>query len=322
MRRLDRLRQQWRALLAIVTALGALALLWAVRGAPIQPAPFVRIDALSAFFGFALLGGIALAALAWPDRPALGLRTPATVALLLIAWSTTLTPVIVSAYLLLALLGRRPTTDDRPTTNDQRQGKNEHRNRSSDQSTNNGKRWTVQGVWRTTRRGLWVAPSLVAAGALTVGYGALVARGVLQYDARTAGAALDSFVFWFALLAAAIPISILVQPKQTKNREPRTENPATYHASPLHPFTPSPVHPFTDIFRFAWLYPLARLYSLGPWNTGWAFATLLLGGGAALWAALAALMQPADQRILAPRSFLALALAGLGLGSGAVFGGV
>jgi hypothetical protein len=108
-----------------------------------------------------------------------------------------------------------------------------------------------------------------------------------------------------------------VQPKQTENREPRTENPATYHASPLHPFTPSPVHPFTDIFRFAWLYPLARLYSLGPWNTGWAFATLLLGGGAALWAALAALMQPADQRILAPRSFLALALAGLGLGTGA-----
>src|SRR6185295_15496546 len=71
--------------------------------------------------------------------------------------------------------------------------------------------------------------------------------------------------------------------------------------------------------RIAWLYPLARLYSLGPWNNGWLFATLLLGGAAALWSAGSALMHP-DAAARARRGllgYLGLALAGLGLGSGA-----
>src|SRR5262245_3961253 len=112
MRSLDHLRQHWRTLLAVATQLGALWPLWATGDAPLQPAPFVRIDALSAFFGFALLGGVAMAALARPaDRP-VGWRAPALAALLLIAWSTTLTPVIAGLYLLCALLEMGlPTTD-------------------------------------------------------------------------------------------------------------------------------------------------------------------------------------------------------------------
>jgi hypothetical protein len=367
MRPLDRLRRNWRALLAVVAALGGLALMWAVRAAPLQPAPFVRVDALGAFFSFALLGGIALAALAWPG--ALGWRAPAGVALLLIAWNTTLTPAIVGMYLLLALSEvRRPTLrlrsgqatdpslplragDRRPISEalEPRTENRELQNRRTaelksptpnsqlptlnDERTNGGNRWTIQRVGSAIRRGLRVAPNLVAAGALLVGYGALAARGGLLYDARTAGAALDSFVFWFVLLAAAAPISILAKSSQAKNREPRTENQGwesderrvTSDANDTRlttrdtalSFTRSPAHSLTDIFQFAWLYPLARLYSLGPWNTGWSFATLLLGGAAALWVALAALTRPADRGVLAPRCFLALALAGLGLGTGA-----
>ncbi len=60
-----------------------------------------------------------------------------------------------------------------------------------------------------------------------------------------------------------------------------------------------------------------RLYSLGPWNSGWSLAALLLGGGAALWAALAAFTRPAERRGLTQMSVLAMALAGFALGSGA-----
>jgi hypothetical protein len=299
MRTLGRLGHNWRALLATIAALGGLALLWAVRAAPLQPAPFVRVDALSAFFSFALLGSIALAALAWTG--ALGWRAPAGVALLLIAWNTTLTPVTIGMYLLLALLEvRRPTTDDRRTTTDER------RPTTNEESSSGGNRWTIRRIGLAIRRGLRVAPNLVAAGVLLVGYGALAARGGLLYDARTAGAALDSFVFWFVLLAAVVPILDF-----------------RFQISDLTIVPQSKIHNLQskirhfDLFRIAWLYPLVRLYSLGPWNTGWAFATLLLGGAAALWATLAALTRPADRRVLAPHCFLALALAGLGLGTGA-----
>ena len=330
MRSLDSLRQRWRALLAIIAALGALALLWAARAEPLQPAPFVRVDALSGFFSFALLGGIALAALVWPASPALGWRIPAGIVLLLLAWSTTLTPIVTGIYLLLALLElNRPTT---PST--RLRAGDDRRPTTSGEHSNGGNRWAVQRVWRAIQRGLWVAPEVVAAGALVVGYGALAARGALRYDARTAGAALDSFAFWFVLLAAAVPLSIPVGSSRAENQEPRartksetntdngqrtTDNrqPTADSGSITRHATHDISHPLTGIFRLAWLYPLARLYSLGPWNTGWAFATLLLGGGVALWAALAALARPADRRILAPRSFLGLALAGLGLGTGA-----
>ena len=313
----DRLRSHWRTLLACAAALGALALLWATRAAPLQPAPVVRVDALSAFFCFALLGGVALAAVAQPTGGPTGWRTPAALALLLISWGTTLTPIIAGMYLLFALLGvsrpttndpfddaqgrQRPTTDDRrPTTDDRRPTPPSTSSRAGDSGDNKrGLAGRARQIWQTIRRGLAAAPNLVAAGALLVGYGALAARGALRYDARTAGAALDSFVFWFVLLAAVIPILDFRFQMLDLSTGPRSK-----------------IRLF-DLFRIAWLYPLARLYSLGPWNTGWSFATLLLGGGAALWAALAALTRPTDQHSRAPRSFLGLALAGLGLGTGA-----
>ncbi len=134
-------------------------------------------------------------------------------------------------------------------------------------------------------------------------------RGALRYDARTAGAALDGFAFWFVLLAAVIPAIDHRPPTtddQTKNKEQRTKNKKT------HPFTASPL-----LLQIAWLYPLARLYSLGPWNSGWSFAALLLGGGVGLWAALAAFARPGERRRLTLLSCQGMALAGFGLSSGA-----
>ncbi len=72
------------------------------------------------------------------------------------------------------------------------------------------------------------------------------------------------------------------------------------------------------ILQLAWFYPLLRLYSLGPWNTGWLLATLLLGSGLAISAAWRALADSGRQRGAHLAGFsLGLALAGSGLGSGA-----
>src|SRR5262245_1475821 len=166
------LRRNWRALLATIATLGALALLWAVRARPLQPAPFVRVDALSAFFCFALLGGIALAAFAWPGSHPLGWRTFAGAALLLIGWSTTLPPIVVMVYLLFALLGvnRRPTTNDqRPTTGDETPTNGKRRPTTDDRSDGGGLAGRVRQVWGVIQRGLAAVPDLVAAGALVVG---------------------------------------------------------------------------------------------------------------------------------------------------------
>ncbi|NJO84958.1 MAG: hypothetical protein HC828_20845 [Blastochloris sp.] len=101
----------------------------------------------------------------------------------------------------------------------------------------------------------------------------------------------DSLVFWFVLSAAIIPqLSLDEQDDAT---------------------------PGALIWRIAWLYPLVRLYSLGPWNNGWSFATLLFAGSAALWLALSMLTRSSSGSQTASSSYLALALAGFGLGTGA-----
>jgi hypothetical protein len=71
--------------------------------------------------------------------------------------------------------------------------------------------------------------------------------------------------------------------------------------------------------RLVWLYPLLRLYTLGPWNSGWGLATLLLGGALALWAALVGLTAAklSVRAGLVIASYAALALAVCGLSSGA-----
>ncbi|GAB4197820.1 MAG: hypothetical protein OHK0022_16440 [Roseiflexaceae bacterium] len=133
---------------------------------------------------------------------------------------------------------------------------------------------------------------LLAAACLLLGYGALALQGVASYDQRSAGVALGSLPFWFVLLAALIP---------------------------LLPLGPAGGGALALAARLAWLYPLLRLYSLGPWNSGWSFAVLLLGGAAALWAAVDALLSPdAGQRTLRARTcLLALGLAAFGLSSSA-----
>lgn len=266
------LAKHWPALLAGGLALGALALLWRVRDTPLGLGAFARFDALSAFFLFALFGVIALALAARPSRLSMRwLRPAAAAGALALAFSTTLTLAIGCAYLALALLAldwqARATAEGDPPA-------------------------TLAGrAARAFRRAMPAAPNLLAASCLLLGCGALALRGAARYDERAAGAALDSFAFWFVLLAASIACAPLL--RRTKDE--------------------------VGLFRFAWLYPLARLYSLGPWNSGWSFATLLLGGALALWCACSALMQPdaiaRNQRTQA--SYLALALAGLGLSNSA-----
>ena len=121
--------------------------------------------------------------------------------------------------------------------------------------------------------------SPLAASCLALGYGTLALHGVANYDDPSAGLAMGSFVFWFVLLAALAGLGA------------RSQN----------------------SFQAIWLYPLVRLYSIGPWNTGWALAAVLFGGSLALWLAWRALRHSeATNAVL-----LALALAAFGLASSA-----
>ncbi len=308
----------WRTLLAAGGVLGALALLWYVHDTPAQPTAVLRVDALSAFFIFATLAGVALAVLvgsegrSLPDAPVVTASvvraptegpptadTPVVVAsvvvasvvraptegppyrlvvgigVLVVAYVTTLVPVIVGAYMILALL----TLPPRP---------------HSPATLSLDWRRFLHSLGKALRYVVTAAPGLLAATCLLIGYGTLALRGALRYDDRLAGVALDSFVFWFVLLAAVLNAQF----------------------SMLNSQFPSHVN---DLLRIAWLYPLVRLYSLGPWNDGWSFATLLLGGAAALWSATSALTHPHEParsaRIIV--SYLGLTLAGLGLGTSA-----
>ena len=283
MRLLTAPAKHWPALLAGGLALGALALLWRVRDTPLALGALVRFDALSAFFLLALFGGGALALTARPHIFSLSwLRPAAAAGVLVLAFSTTLTLVIACAYIAFALL-----TLDRPALalpEEEQQATPPNR------------------VIRALRRTMPAAPNLLAAACLLLGGCALALRGAARYDQRTAGAALDSFAFWFVLLAAVIPLIPLSSAERRAPSAERQEPRIT-----------------AQYFHFAWLYPLARLYSLGPWNSGWSFATLLLGGALALWCACSALVQPAivarNARIQS--IYLALALAGLGLSNSA-----
>ncbi len=243
--------------------IGALALLWISRREPLSLPPLAYFDALGAFFVFATWCGIAFrAALRVPAEP--GWRLWLTALALTVAFVTSLTPLIIAVYALLALMHMPPV----------RRGK-------------------LLAALRSA-----VVP-LLAAAALAAGYGALALRGAVRFDAPLAGAALDSLVFWFVLLAAAIPL-------------------LPFAASPGDRQSP-PARVSLDLFAFAWLYPLMRLYTLSPWNEGWSFATLTLGGSAMLWLTLGALTAAArpERTERNRRRLLALALAGIGLSSGA-----
>jgi hypothetical protein len=301
----------WPALPAGGLTLGALALLWRVRDTPLMLGVFARFDALSAFFLFALFGGITLALAARPTGFSLRwLRPMAAAGVLALAYTTTLTLLIACACLLSALL-----TFDWPALALPEQ----------DRPTSPARR-----AIRVLRRAVLAAPSLLASSCLLLGYAALALRGAAHYDDRTAGAALDSFAFWFVLLAAVIPLIPL------ENREPPRGYPTENHPEGTRPENrrtanhPEGIRPRSRspgwflvlgsrFFHFAWIYPLARLYSLGPWNSGWSFATLLLGGALALWCACSALVQPdiVARNARMQSIYLALALASLGLSNSA-----
>jgi hypothetical protein len=106
----------------------------------------------------------------------------------------------------------------------------------------------------------WLWSSLPAL-CLAAGLGWLGLRaGSWRFGAAELGPALDSICFVFVLLAAALGMGLAPVARLG-------------HAGPTADL----------LLRPAWLYPLARLYELGPWNHGWLLATALLGGAAALW---------------------------------------
>ncbi|HEX9373120.1 MAG TPA: hypothetical protein VF897_19060 [Roseiflexaceae bacterium] len=304
MRLYQRLSTYWPGILAIGAAIGALALLWRVRDLPLELSTIWRVDGLSAFFIFATLAGVALALAGQPirmSRP--GWRCATAILTLVLAFATSLTLAIAIGFLLVALLTLAPWPGAARTS-----------------------RSRLGAIGALLGRALLAAPGPLAAGCLLVGYGALALRGAPRYDDRTAGAAMDSFVFWFVLLAAVVAASPLLALATDDGRRTTDDLTLEQASGPVsgrvdatmslcHPVAPSP-H-LMDLLRIAWLYPVARLYSLGPWNSGWSFAALLLGGGAACWCAISALVTPEERR----RSgrivggYLALALAALGLGT-------
>ncbi|NOK64213.1 MAG: hypothetical protein GFH27_549323n48 [Chloroflexi bacterium AL-W] len=262
--------QHWFVSLQSAIVLVGLLLLWSVRDAPWQPVSLLRLDALSAFFIVVTVVGVALSITKQTVAILRSYRIWIPLVCLVLVYTTTLFPVIVVVYMLLALF---TVTNDRLSVQ--------------------VKTLSFRVLLTQLPQMLSRVPILLAAVFLCVGYGMLMARGPLQYDDRLAGAAMDSLVFWFVLLAAVVPQSRLVPPQSDGN--------------------------LSILWRIAWLYPLVRLYSVGPWNTGWSFATLLVGAAAALWLSLSALTHPRGEHRLhyMALSYAALALAGFGLSTNA-----
>jgi hypothetical protein len=136
----------------------------------------------------------------------------------------------------------------------------------------------------------WLLPPLLLLTAALL----LRAAGSWRYDSPLAGAGLNAASFTLVLAAALLGM-VQLTPRAT--------------VAPVVPLLLAP----------AWAYPLARLYSFGPWNSGWHAAALLLLGALALWSAIGALgaRDPAACRGLLARSALASALLALCLGSSA-----
>lgn len=145
----------------------------------------------------------------------------------------------------------------------------------------------VDELWyRHVRR---LAPLGVLAGLALIG----LTGGAWNYGAPLAGAGLNSVSFALILVAALLAL----------------DAPALVGERALAG---------TPMLASGCLYVLVRLFSLGPWNLGWLFAALLMGGLVALWAAWRAALAPAEQS--APwlnLSLSGMAITGAGLGSAA-----
>ncbi len=241
-------------------ALGAaLWLLWLVRDLPSEPALLngnLRIDGLSTFFALATLWAALMGTLGGEQRR---WRTLFASGALLLAYSSAHLLGIVAGFGLATLLSAQWVND----------------------------RW-YRALHPRLLDGLaWAS--------LGLGYVAIgVQTGIWRYNVTTAGAGLNSFVFWFVLLAALL-------------------GGAGFGRTADH-MRPAPL-----FLALAWFYPLMRLYSLGPWNQGWLFATLLLGAALALWSVWRARSAPtpAVQVAWLMQMYAGIAFAGIGLGSGA-----
>lgn len=141
------------------------------------------------------------------------------------------------------------------------------------------------------RRAVPIGASLAVAVGL-----ALIAlqAGTWRYPVPTAGLGLNSLSFALILLGTLAAAGAAALPS-------------------TQPGAPPP--PAWPLLAAGCLYALLRLFSLGPWNLGWLYAAMLLGGAMALWAAVRAIAS--HPREWLGRYYLALGVAGAGLASGA-----
>ncbi len=240
------------------------ALLWAVRRAPLTPLPLLILDAPGAWFALVVCFGVAFT----KQHYQFPLWHCLAIALFALLAALAAIPWIVVLLLLASTLLDWYT------------------------STHHG---AQQRYPRTVIEWVLRYPQCVSAIPALLSVLILAIRGVVRYDDPTAGAALDSLVFGFALLSAVLPFVSLL------NR------------------AADPPSPFGFLLRMFWLFPLMRLLLLSPWNTVWSISAALLGAGLALWASLVSLAhsdtyasQRAGQNLLP-----AIALTALGLASSA-----
>lgn len=152
-----------------------------------------------------------------------------------------------------------------------------------------------------------MAPSLLLGSAW---FGMSATSGVWDYSARNAGEALQSWVFALSLGATLLGSHSLLRhslPDWLRLRSPQTEAQSAALAWP------------NSLFGLAWLYPLLRLYSFGPWNNGWSLASLLLGCALCVWSlsqSFQARTSLAETGLVYGWIGLAIATAGLGSAAG------
>lgn len=136
--------------------------------------------------------------------------------------------------------------------------------------------------------------------------------GTWRYPVPAAGLGLNSLSFGL-ILAGAAGAALSSQASDLSRfwAAPSARGPQPAALSPL--------------LAIGLLYPLYRLFSLGPWNLGWQLGAIGLGAGVSLWGAWLAATGPADEgaegRLRAYLLGLAIAGAGLGSGAGLALGG-
>jgi hypothetical protein len=139
--------------------------------------------------------------------------------------------------------------------------------------------------------------------------GMSVSSDVWNYSDRNAGVALQSWIFALTLAATLLGSHTLL----------RHFLPDWLRLKVVQMDEQTASLSWADsLFGLVWLYPLLRLYSFGPWNTGWSLATLLLGCGLCFWS----ISQHFQARNSLPTSsmvygLISLSIATAGLGSAA-----